>query len=145
MKLRRLASDVWSAAFTPLRHSTSQGHGTSKRRKHRAPFIAAAVVAMTIHLSAAEISAGRIQKGTFDVSYDERGITGLANPSDPFKAQMLAREQRLGLSVRYRLSDGDWQDIATNKVQLAAAPMMPGWFTSAQRRTARSRFGKRSP
>src|SRR3989442_14790006 len=58
--------------------------------------------------------AGTIGKGNFRLSYDERGITGLANPQDPFGAEMLPRGQRLGLTVKFKTDDGDWHDIATS-------------------------------
>jgi hypothetical protein len=60
----------------------------------------------------AEKSAGTIEKGEFRLSYDERGITGLANPRDPFGAEMIPLGQRLGLTVKFKSDDG-WKDIAT--------------------------------
>lgn len=55
-------------------------------------------------------TSGTIQKGGFRISYDERGITGLANPTDPFGAEMIAGGQRLGLTIKLRSNDGDWRD-----------------------------------
>lgn len=61
----------------------------------------------------AEKSAGTIEKGNFRLLYDERGIIGLANPQDPFGAEMIPRGQRLGLNVRFKTEDGDWRDVVT--------------------------------
>jgi Family of unknown function (DUF5695) len=71
-------------------------------------------------LHAAE-SSGEIKKGNFTVTWDARGITGLANPQDPFRAQMLARGQRLGLFIKYRIGDGEWLVLPT-PVQVQAGP-----------------------
>ena len=62
-------------------------------------------------------SAGQIEKGDFRFDYDERGVTGLANPHDPFGAQILARGQRLGLNVRFRTGDGEWQTLPAENLQ----------------------------
>jgi hypothetical protein len=50
---------------------------------------------------------GIIEKGNFRLSYDERGITGLANPHDPFDAEMIPPGQRLGLTIKFKTGDGD--------------------------------------
>lgn len=72
---------------------------------------------------AAEASEGAIEKGAFHVDYDEHGITGLANPNDPFNAQMLARGQRLDLIVRYRTeAEENWRESSANRFQLAESP-----------------------
>src|SRR5437660_12599033 len=62
----------------------------------------------------AEKSAGTIEKGSFRLSYDERGITGLANPQDPFGAEMIPPGQRLGLTIKFKTDDGEWRDIETS-------------------------------
>src|SRR5215475_8188944 len=61
--------------------------------------------------SGAEKSAGTIEKGNFRVAYDDGGVTGLANPHDPFGGEMIPRGQRLGLTVKFRIDDGDWQEV----------------------------------
>jgi hypothetical protein len=63
---------------------------------------------------------GTIEKGNFRVSYDERGITGLANPQDPFGAEMSPRGQRVGLTIKFKTDDGDWRDIATTYSESSA-------------------------
>ena len=68
----------------------------------------------------AEKSGGTIEKGNFRLSYDERGITGLANPEDPFGAEMLPRGQRLGLTVKFRTGDSDWSDNGASSVESSA-------------------------
>jgi hypothetical protein len=62
---------------------------------------------------------GAIEKGNFRLLYDERGITGLANPHDPFGAEILPRGQRLGLTIKSRTDDGDWKDIPSFTVSSA--------------------------
>jgi hypothetical protein len=59
----------------------------------------------------AEKSAGTIEKENFRLTYDERGITGLANPHDPFGAEMIPQGQRLGLTVKYKSEGGEWRDV----------------------------------
>ncbi|HLX70022.1 MAG TPA: DUF5695 domain-containing protein [Verrucomicrobiae bacterium] len=71
--------------------------------------------------SAAENSSGQIEKGDFRFAYDERGITGLADPHDPFGAQIVPEGQRLGLTVRFRSGDGEWQTLAAGRLQSAAS------------------------
>ena len=68
----------------------------------------------------AEKSTGTVVRGDFRISYDERGITGLANPQDPFRAEMLQRGQRLGLAVKFKTNDGNWQDIAAGNPERSA-------------------------
>ncbi len=60
----------------------------------------------------AEKPTGVFETGNFRLSYDARGITGLANPHDPFNAQMLPREQRLGLAVKFKTGESDWRDVS---------------------------------
>jgi hypothetical protein len=68
----------------------------------------------------AEKSTGVLEKGDFRLSYDERGITGLANPHDPFGAEMLPRGQRLGLTVKFKAEDGNWRDVVTSYAESSA-------------------------
>jgi len=56
---------------------------------------------------------GKIEKGSFRVSYDDRGITGLANPQDPFGAQMIPPGQRLGLTVKFKTDRAEWRDVVS--------------------------------
>ena len=53
----------------------------------------------------------RLQSGDFLVSWDERGVTGVSNPGDPFGAQLLAAGGRLGIVLKYRVEGGDWLDL----------------------------------
>lgn len=78
-----------------------------------------ALVLLFAHVAA---SGGSLEKGDFRITYDERGVTGLANVRDPFGAEMVARGQRLGLIVKYRTRNGDWQDITSAEPQLSASP-----------------------
>jgi hypothetical protein len=65
-------------------------------------------------------SAGTIEKGSFRLSYDERGIAGLANPQDPFGAEIVPRGQRLGLTVKFKMEDGDWREITSSFAEASA-------------------------
>jgi hypothetical protein len=56
--------------------------------------------------------------GNFRLTYDEHGVTGLANPHDPFDAELLAPGQRLGLRLRYRNGETNWSDLAGTDVEL---------------------------
>src|SRR6185437_1618047 len=67
----------------------------------------------------AENNSGEIEKGDFHFAYDERGITGLADPHDPFGAQILPRNQRLGMTVRFRGGDGEWRTLSPGELQSA--------------------------
>src|SRR5258708_30458992 len=60
-----------------------------------------------------------MEGGHFRINYDENGVTGLSNPQDPFRAQMLSEGQRLGLIVRYRAGTNDWAELPANQTQLA--------------------------
>lgn len=62
-----------------------------------------------------------IEKGAFRIAYDELGITALANPNDPFGAQLLTSGQRLGLIVRYRAGDTNWLELSPNQGLLAGS------------------------
>jgi len=88
--------------------------------------------------------AGTIEKGDFRFSFDERGISLLANPNDPFKAVLMpavaagvraadaARRDSsqekgqppvLGLVLCYRLKgSGDWADVAPRGGEWTASP-----------------------
>jgi hypothetical protein len=89
--------------------------------------------------TAAAAAPAAIEKGDFRFSYDERGISGLANPHDPFGATLMpaaapgARAQGAGqdrgrapvagLIVRYRTSSsGEWADLVPRGAKWAASP-----------------------
>ena len=92
-------------------------------------FLAVALAAPQV--PGTKVAPGIIERGDFRFSFDERGISGLANPHDPFGATLMpsgagsgGRGQgaasgrgggaaTLGLSLSYRLPDGDWKNIAT--------------------------------
>lgn len=63
---------------------------------------------------------GTIEKGNFQLSYDEHGITGIANPHDPFGAEMLPRGQRLRLTIKSKVNDGEWRDLSDSFVESSA-------------------------
>ncbi len=72
--------------------------------------------------SAAESSSGAITKGSFRFTYDARGVNGLANPQDPFGAQIVPSGQRLGLLLRYRTGSGDWTTLPSNPGESSVSP-----------------------
>jgi len=71
-----------------------------------------------------------IEKGDFRFACDERGVSGLANPNDPFKASVMpaaspraARPPVLGLTVCYRMGKkGEWTDIMSRGPEWKASP-----------------------
>ena len=66
---------------------------------------------------------GKIQSGSFVLSYDGRGINSLSSPSDPYRAEFLSPGQRLGEPVvKYKIGEGDWLDIFTGSRALEADP-----------------------
>ncbi len=65
--------------------------------------------------------AAQIEKGDFRLSFDERGVNGLANPHDPFAAEIISGGQRLGLTVRFRSGEGEWRVLPNGTLQGGAA------------------------
>lgn len=66
---------------------------------------------------------GTIRTENFVLAYDRRGITRLWNPHDPFQADLLSGEGRLGEPVvTYRVEGGDWLPIYTGTRTLQAEP-----------------------
>src|ERR1051325_9827228 len=93
--------------------------------------IAGAIFILLLGLAhGAENTAGTIEKGDFRLSYDERGITGLANPHDPFGAEMLPRGQRLGLTVKFKTDDRDWRDAVTSYAESSPNESRVSYCTS---------------
>jgi len=52
--------------------------------------------------------------GDFVMSYDSRGLTGIAGARDQYGAQLLAPGGRLGVMLKYRVEGGDWLDLYQN-------------------------------
>jgi hypothetical protein len=78
-------------------------------------------------------AAGVMEKGAFRFTYDERGLSGLANPQDPFGATLLPAGGRgggrgqgggatLGLTLSYRVGNGDWTSLSARNAKWTAAP-----------------------
>jgi len=71
-----------------------------------------------------------IERGDFRFACDERGVSALANPRDPFKATLMpavgprgGRSPVLGLTVCYRGGEtGEWTDIASRGPDWTASP-----------------------
>ncbi len=91
--------------------------------------------------AAAQVASGAMEKGNFRFTYDERGISGLANPHDPFGAVLVpagtqggGRGQSgaggrgggggatLGLTLSYRVGGGDWTNLTTRGSKWNASP-----------------------
>ena len=81
------------------------------------------LVILALMLSGAiKCPAAQFEKGDFRFDYDEHGVIGLADPHDPFGAQIVPRGQRLGLSVRFRSGDGEWQTLPSGNLQSNTPP-----------------------
>ena len=92
--------------------------------------------------SAATISAGgTVEKGDFRFHYDERGVSELANPNDPFGAALMPSSSRaprrgggaavsgrpagsptLGVILSYRIGSGDWKELGDRGPRWSADP-----------------------
>jgi hypothetical protein len=83
---------------------------------------------------AAQPGGGTIERGNFRFVYDERGVSGLANPHDPFRATLVpiatrsdsgrppragAASATLGLTVTYRVGNGAWTTIPRGTISAA--------------------------
>jgi hypothetical protein len=66
-----------------------------------------------------ETAVRELGQGAFHINYDDRGVTGLANPKDPFGAQILATGQRLGLLARIGRGT-NWLEFTSGESRLAA-------------------------
>ena len=64
-----------------------------------------------------------INRASFAVAFDARGITSISNPHDPLGAQFLAQGAHLGEPiVRYKTGDRDWAELSTQGRKLDADP-----------------------
>ena len=70
----------------------------------------------------ANAASGVVEKGSFRFSYGDRGVSGLANPGDPFGAQVTAANRPLMLAVRYKAGAGDWKDLNAEQPRVDASP-----------------------
>jgi hypothetical protein len=59
-------------------------------------------VASVRPVAAAPKPTGTIEAGAMRITFDERGVGGIAHPQDPHGAVVVPTNQRLGLTVRYR-------------------------------------------
>ena len=70
-----------------------------------------------------QTNSGFVSLRDFGISFDGRGLTGLSAPRDPYGAQVLAPNARLGVVVKYRVEGGDWLDLYQNDpVKTAPSP-----------------------
>jgi hypothetical protein len=54
-------------------------------------------------------------------TYDERGVFGIASPQDPYGAQVTSSQRPLTLVVRYRVGQGEWQDLNSRQSRMEAS------------------------
>jgi|GEM_PF-6730248 len=112
---------------------------------------------------------GEVEKGDFRFSYDERGISALANPHDPFGVAVMPeaaaarnrssvaaepgaaggnRPPVLGLEVSYRAGDaGQWADLPVRGAGWDASPATTRASArrpSSPRKTSSFRTGRKS-
>ncbi len=52
------------------------------------------------------------------MTYDERGVAGIGSPQDPYGAQVTPPQRPLGLVVRYRIEQDQWQDVNLRQSQM---------------------------
>jgi len=95
--------------------------GMVKLEKQKALSLLLVLYASVYLACAAEPSSSPFENGSFRIAFDEHGVTGLANPKDPFGAQMLAGGQHLGVLVRFRTGDTNWLDLPPSRMRLAKA------------------------
>ena len=84
-----------------------------------------------------QAAAGTIEKGDFRFTYDDRGVSGLANPHDPFGATLMptptagggrggrgggGASATLGLNLSYRTGGGEWTNLTTRGAKWTASP-----------------------
>jgi hypothetical protein len=67
-------------------------------------------------------ASGTISKGSFRFTYDDRGVSGIANPADPYGAQVTQPDGPLGLVVRYKGGGDQWLDLNTTSPKVEAFP-----------------------
>ena len=117
------------------------GSGVETMKNSRVTIYCAAAVALAV-LAPLPFSAVRqassgsqaavVEAGDFRFQYDERGISALANPRDPFGATLMPSSGPragggapvLGLVLRYRLagSGGDWTELSARGPMREASP-----------------------
>jgi len=61
-----------------------------------------------------------IKSSDISFSYDERGVSGIASPKDPYGAEVTNPQRPLSLIVRYQIDQGDWQDLNLRQSQMEA-------------------------
>ena len=91
--------------------------------------VALALGPLTFVARASQSGAGVVEKGDFRFAYDERGVSALGNPRDPFGATLTAATggrgaaaPTLGLTIAYRVGGaGDWHTATARGSRLVAS------------------------
>ncbi|HWR36810.1 MAG TPA: DUF5695 domain-containing protein [Clostridia bacterium] len=69
-----------------------------------------------------QVAQHTIQKGDIRFAYDDRGVSALAHPNDPYGAAVTIPERYLGLTVRYSVGGGEWKDLDVQHFRSDASP-----------------------
>ncbi len=74
-------------------------------------------VCLTLAFAASPAYGEAREWGNWRIHCDDRGLNGLANPNDPYGADLVSPGQRLGLILRYRSNGGEWLEAPTPTLQ----------------------------
>lgn len=58
-------------------------------------------------------ASGFVEKGSFRFIYGDKGISGLANPADPFRAKVTPPDRSLRLVLRYKTGTDEWRELGS--------------------------------
>jgi hypothetical protein len=87
----------------------------------------------------AQSSSTSIRAGDFTITYDPRGMTGIAATRDQAGAQVVAAGARLGLMAKYRVDGGDWLDLYQDNAKVSTpAPQTVAYSSDVEGTVLRS-------
>jgi hypothetical protein len=67
-----------------------------------------------------------IQTGSFRFSYNAKGIFGIANPADPYGANVTRSDRPLSLVLRYKVTNGEWKELNSGTSEVTPVPSANG-------------------
>ncbi|HUM04395.1 MAG TPA: DUF5695 domain-containing protein [Terriglobales bacterium] len=73
--------------------------------------ISAVALLLALAITTAWAASGTIERGSFRFHFGRKGVTGIANPADPFGAVVTSPKVSLGLLVSYQNREGGWVEI----------------------------------